>query len=78
MKVSKDDGAVQWSQLTMPESHLPQLDARSALERITIPAEARREVAHALHQGASLIVSDQGFNREIGRKGGTDFIVLTR
>ena len=78
MRVNKEDGAVQWSQVTMPESHLPMLDPRSAIERITIPMEARREVARALHQGASLIVSDHGFNREIGRKGGTDFIVLTR
>lgn len=78
MRINKDDGAVQWSQVTMPESHLPVLDPRSAIERISIPAEARREVARALHQGASLIVSDQGFNREIGRHGGTDFIVLTR
>lgn len=78
MRINKDDGAVQWSQVTMPESHLPQLDARAAIERVTIPAEARRDVARALHQGASLIVTDQGFNREIGRNGGTDFIVLTR
>ncbi len=78
MRINRDDGSVQWSQLTMPESHLPQLDARSTLERITIPAEARREVARMMHSGASLIISDQGFNREIGRHGGTDFIVLTR
>jgi hypothetical protein len=78
MRVNKDDGAVQWSRVTMPENHLPQLDAAAALERIRIPAEARQEIARALHQGASLIISDQGLGREIGPKGGTDFIVLTR
>jgi lipoprotein-anchoring transpeptidase ErfK/SrfK len=50
--------------------------ATQALERITIPQEARERIEALMSAGASLIISDQGISGETGK--GTDFIVLTR
>jgi hypothetical protein len=50
--------------------------ATQALERVTIPQEARERIEALMSPGASLIISDQGLGPETGR--GTDFIVLTR
>jgi lipoprotein-anchoring transpeptidase ErfK/SrfK len=50
--------------------------AAEALERVTIPLEARERIEALMSAGASLIISDQGLGPETGR--GTDFIVLTR
>lgn len=47
-----------------------------ALDRITIPDDARQQLAEAMAPGASLTVSDQGLGGETGR--GTDFIVPLR
>jgi hypothetical protein len=48
-----------------------------ALDRITIPADARARIAEALSTGSSIIVSDQGIaGGETGE--GTDFIVSLR
>ena len=47
-----------------------------ALDRITIPDDAKQQLAEALAPGASLTVSDQGLGNETGR--GTDFIVPLR
>jgi hypothetical protein len=51
--------------------------AAEALDRISIPEEARQRVAELMGAGASLVISDQGFGSETG-KHGTDFIVVTR
>ncbi len=51
--------------------------AADALDRVTIPAEARLAVAELVATGTSLIISDQGLGRETSAKG-SDFIVLTR
>ena len=51
--------------------------AAEALDRISIPDEARQRVAELMSAGASLVISDQGFGSETG-KHGTDFIVVTR
>ncbi|MCO5129149.1 MAG: L,D-transpeptidase [Xanthobacteraceae bacterium] len=51
--------------------------ATEALDRLTIPAETATRLAEALTTGSSIIVSDQGLNRnETGL--GTDFIVPLR
>ncbi|MGD9769044.1 MAG: L,D-transpeptidase, partial [Pseudolabrys sp.] len=50
--------------------------ARDALERFTIPTEARQRIAALLAPGSSLIVSDNALSDETGLE--TDFIVLTR
>ncbi len=52
------------------------LSAREALERVSIPDEARDILAAAITPGSSLIVSDLGFGTETGR--GTDFIVQAK
>jgi hypothetical protein len=49
--------------------------AKAALERVSMPEEARQWLSRALMPGSSLIVSDNGLGRETGR--GTDFVVLT-
>lgn len=49
--------------------------ARDALERFTIPVEARQRIAALLAPGSSLIVSDNALSDETGLE--TDFIVLT-
>ena len=54
----------------------PASSASEALDRITIPDEARQKVAELMSAGASLIVSDQGFGSETGKRG-TDFVVVT-
>lgn len=54
-------------------AHAP--TARDALERFTIPAEARQRIAALLAPGSSLIVSDNPLSDETGLE--TDFIVLT-
>ena len=41
-----------------------------------MPDEARQKVAELMSAGASLIVSDQGFGSETGKRG-TDFVVVT-
>jgi lipoprotein-anchoring transpeptidase ErfK/SrfK len=50
--------------------------AAGALDRIELPAEARKRISELLWTGASLIVSDHGRSYEMGEY--TDFIVLTR
>jgi len=55
-------------------AHAP--GAGDALERFTIPAEARQRIAALLAPGSSLIVSDNALSDETGLE--TDFIVLTR
>jgi hypothetical protein len=48
-----------------------------ALDRLTIPADARARITEALSTGSSIIVSDQGIaGGETGE--GTDFIVSLR
>lgn len=54
-------------------THAP--SAREALERFTMPAEARQRIAALLAPGSSLIVSDNPLSDETGLE--TDFIVLT-
>lgn len=47
--------------------------AKEALDRVQIPAEARRQIEAILTPGSSIIVADKGWRRETGL--GTDFIV---
>ena len=54
----------------------PPATPSEALERIALPQEVVDRIAELLSPGASLIISDHGFNREM-RANGTDFIVLT-
>src|SRR5215831_1023980 len=55
----------------------PASSAAEALDRIDLPQEAVDRISQIVSPGASLIVTDQGTNREM-RAVGTDFIVLTR
>jgi hypothetical protein len=48
--------------------------ARQALDRITIPQEARERIAEVAAPGTSLIVSDESLSKETGKA--TGFIVL--
>jgi hypothetical protein len=59
-----------------PLAQVPPATAAEALARITMPQAAVDRIAELLSPGASLIISDYGFNREM-RANGTDFIVLT-
>jgi lipoprotein-anchoring transpeptidase ErfK/SrfK len=60
------------------EMKAPEPDSPAeALDRLTIPADARARIAEALSTGSSIIVSDQGIaGGETGE--GTDFIVSLR
>jgi hypothetical protein len=63
--------AVEMKPLPVPDS------PAEALDRVTIPSEAKAWIADAISTGASIIVSDQGINAgETGE--GTDFIVSLR
>jgi hypothetical protein len=65
-------GAVEVKALA-PEPDSP----AEALDRLTIPVDARARIAEALSTGSSIIVSDQGIaGGETGE--GTDFIVSLR
>lgn len=55
----------------------PASTAAEALDRITIPEDARARVCDMLGVGASLIVSDEAPSHEM-RVSGTDFVVLVR
>lgn len=50
--------------------------AASALDRITIPDDARERIADVLKPGSSIVVSDYGISHQTGKY--TDFILLTR
>ncbi len=50
--------------------------ATSALDRITIPDDARERIADVLKPGSSIIISDYGISHQTGKY--TDFIILTR
>jgi hypothetical protein len=55
----------------------PASTPREALDRITLPDEARARVNDMMSVGASLIISDEGPSHEM-RVSGTDFVVLVR
>ncbi len=61
----------------LPLASGPPATATEALDRIGLPLDAQERISRMLSPGASLIISDHGFNREM-RAAGTDFIVLTR
>ncbi len=73
-----DDGTkLKWSAVTMPTSNGTRSGtAIAALERITMPAKVREEIARRVWTGASLVISDEGISNETGK--GTDFVVLTK
>jgi hypothetical protein len=74
---ANDDQTMRWTVISM--THAAEgspASASGALDRITIPQDARDAISELLTPGASLIVSDQGLGPETGK--GTDFVVLTR
>jgi L,D-transpeptidase catalytic domain len=75
MKVSRASRSE--AESSVPGASGPPATAKQALDRIEIPPEARERISQLLSPGASLIISDHGFNREM-RDNGTDFIVLSR
>ncbi len=54
----------------------PVVSSAEALERITIPDDARERIAALMSPGASFVISDQGLGWETGLE--TDFVVVTR
>ena len=66
------------SEPMLPAASGPPSTPAEALDRIELPQEARDRISEMLLPGTSLIVSDQGNNREMRENGTTDFIVLTR
>lgn len=56
-------------------THLPQTP-QAALDRITIPEEARERIADVMKPGSSIVISDYGISHQTGKF--TDFILLTR
>jgi lipoprotein-anchoring transpeptidase ErfK/SrfK len=67
----KTTGAIEVKPAPLPDS------AAEALDRLTIPADARARIAESLSTGSSIIVSDHGLNAgETGE--GTDFIIPLR
>ncbi|MGQ0672562.1 MAG: L,D-transpeptidase family protein [Hyphomicrobium sp.] len=56
-------------------AHLPQTP-ESALDRVSIPEEARERIADVMKPGSSIIVSDYGISHQTGKF--TDFIIMTR
>jgi hypothetical protein len=64
------------AEVMLQGAHEPPATAAEALERVALPQEALERISELLSPGASLIISDHGFNREM-RENGTDFIVLT-
>ena len=59
--------------VTVPAPQPPST-AAEALNRVTIPDDAKQKIYAALAPGDSLVISDQGLGDETGE--GTDFIVL--
>ena len=48
--------------------------AKAALDRVVIPDEALERIAEVVLPGSSLIISDEGLSREVGKD--TDFVVI--
>jgi hypothetical protein len=48
--------------------------ARAALDRVSIPDEALERITEVVLPGSSLIISDEGLSREVGKD--TDFVVI--
>jgi lipoprotein-anchoring transpeptidase ErfK/SrfK len=78
-----DPDTVQWTVVTVPDTEAAKakaaganLTAATALDRVTLPADAVDRISSLMSAGASLIITDQGLGPETGA--GTDFIVLTR
>ena len=72
-KSKKDKTAKAEAPVAVPAS---QQTAAAALDRITIPEEARDRIADVMKPGSSLIISDNGMSGETGEY--TDFIVSLR
>jgi lipoprotein-anchoring transpeptidase ErfK/SrfK len=77
------DASVQWSVVSVPTAEAAKAKAAgtdltpaTALDRVTIPADAVERITGLMSAGASLIITDQGLGSETGV--GTDFIVLTK
>lgn len=67
--------AVRWTAITVDNAE-GSIDARGALDRVTIPAEARAWIEARLTPDSRLIISDVDGGYETGR--GTDFVVQPR
>jgi lipoprotein-anchoring transpeptidase ErfK/SrfK len=56
-------------------THLPQTP-EAALDRVSIPDDARERIADVMKPGSSIVISDYGISHQTGKF--TDFILLTR
>lgn len=80
-KARRDDDERRGKKRRVPErietGALPEAsDANGALDRITIPVEARERIAELIKPGSTLMISDYGISHETGKY--TDYILLTR
>jgi hypothetical protein len=70
--------SVHWNVVSIAGSQLDQADARAAiaaLNRVAIPQEILDRFSQSVWVGSSLIISDEGLNKETGPA--TDFIVVS-
>ena len=68
--VAKTDTGLRWTAVTIADAN----DAKTALDRITIPPEVLDRIAPTAGPRSSLIISDEGLSNETGK--GTDFIAV--
>jgi L,D-transpeptidase catalytic domain len=70
--------SVRWNVVTIAGRQLDEADARAALaalNRVTVPQEIIDHFSQSVWVGSSLIISDEGLNKETGPA--TDFIVVS-
>ena len=72
----KDKSAKKRAAEEIASIDLPSQTATAALERITIPEEAREQIADVMKPGSSVVISDLPIGNETGEY--TDFIVPIR
>jgi hypothetical protein len=68
--VARADSGLRWTVVSLNEPS----DAKSALDRITIPQEVLDRIAPSASPRSSLIISDEALSRETGK--GTDFVAV--
>jgi L,D-transpeptidase catalytic domain len=68
--VARSDAGLRWTVVTLDGA----ADAKSALDRITIPQEVLDRVAASAPARSSLIISDEALSRETGK--GTEFVAV--
>ncbi len=68
--VARDGAGLRWTEVTIDGGD----DAKSALDRVTIPQDALDRIAPTAVPGSSIIISDEPLNRETNYR--TEFVVV--